>query len=452
MASLASNASSGLVNKRSVSVPSNAPSLLLRRILLTVVILSVTVFSRFGVNLGTYSLSFSLIAIYVFVAVELWYGGLAVAPRRLVAYCACIVVAITSFVLNTNLSSVDRTSWTSLLLLATIYLPLVFVLLTEESEDSQTLWTMRMFSNVALFCACTGIAQFYAQFVFHSDWLFDFTPYLPTLLQGPGGYNTIIPVGALYKSNGFFFLEPSLFSFIMALALMGEIVLHKRAVRMAMFALALLLSYSGTGLLALIIGLMFPVGRRTLVQLPLLFAAGSVVYWLLGDSLNLSFTLGRIGEFNSEHSSAFIRYVAPMRLVLDSIDSDPWSTLFGHGPGTITRIQQGFDFHDPTWAKLLFEYGLLGFAATVTLVVTVLKHRVTPIQVRATWFSCWLIMGGHLLNPDTVALMLVLAGFWSLPRSANHCESSHASLCSGWDGTTPTACKSSWGRSHEVAG
>jgi hypothetical protein len=424
------------------AAPDKSRSLLFERSTFTVVILSVTVFSRFGINFGSYSLNFSLVVIYALLVASSWCGRLAIAPLRFILFCVCILVGVTSFVLNTNLTLVDHASWTSLLLLATIYLPVVFVLLPEESEQSEWLWSMEMFSNVAVLCACAGIVQFYAQLVVQADWLFDFRPHLPTLLQGPAGYNTIIPVGALYKSNGFFFLEPSLFSFIMALALIVEMALRKRAMRIVLFALALLLSYSGTGLLALIVGLMFPLGGRTFVRLALLCGAVLVVYFLVGDVLNLSFTLDRVGEFGSEGSSGYIRYVAPMHLVLESIDANPWSALFGHGPGTITRTHQGFDFHDPTWAKLLFEYGLLGFAATVALVVTVLSQAVTPLQVRAALFGCWLAMGGYLLNPDHMALMLVLVGFQPLLRTVEECGSRSSSLSSGTDATAIMRCES----------
>ena len=234
------------------------------RLLLILVILSAIVLSRFGINLGTYSLNFSLIAIYVLIGFALLSGNSIIDPRRLFAYCVCVGVASTSFLVNKGFVLADRTSWTSLLLLVTIYFPFVFVFHTNGSKENHLLWVMRVFSNVALFCASAGIVQFYAQFFIHGDWLFDFSPYIPTLLQGPSGYKPIIPVGSLYKSNGFFFREPSEFSFIMALALLGEFVLYKRVLRIALFGLALLLSYSGTGLLALFIGLLFPLGRRTI--------------------------------------------------------------------------------------------------------------------------------------------------------------------------------------------
>ena len=212
----------------------------------------------------------------------------------------------------------------------------------------------------------------------------------------------------------------------MALALLGELVLFKRVLRIALFALALLLSYSGTGLLALFIGLLFPLGRRTIVQLFVLLGIGGLVVWLLGDVLNLSFTLGRVKEFGSEHSSAYIRYIAPIRLIHDSLDTDAWTALLGHGPGAIQRTTQGYQFHGATWAKLIFEYGLLGFVAFLVLVMAALNQRLMPIQVRAALFFCWLIMGGHLLTPENTALMLALVGFWTKSGECDGHADNHA--------------------------
>jgi hypothetical protein len=405
---------------RATDPPQEVPVVFSRvcRPLLILVILSSTVLSRFGITLGADSFFFSLIAIYVLIGFALLSGNLIIDPRRLFAYYICVAVAFTSFLVNKGFGHVDRSSWSSLLLLVMLYFPFVFVFHTNASKENQLLSVMRVFSNVALFCACAGIVQFYAQFFIRTEWLFDFTPSLPTLLQGPSGWNTVSPLAygqSLYKSNGFFFREPSFFSFIMALALLGELVLYKRVLRIALFALALLLSYSGTGLLTLFIGLLFPLGRRTMVQLSLLLGIGGLVVWLLGDVLNLSFTLARVEEFGSENSSAYIRYIAPIRLIHDSLNTDPWTALLGHGPGTIQRTTQGYEFHDPTWAKLIFEYGLLGFVAFLVLVMTALNQRLMSIQVRASLFFCWLIMGGNLLDPNNIALMLALVGFGPSP-------------------------------------
>ena len=90
------------------------------------------------------------------------------------------------------------------------------------------------------------------------------------------------------------------------------------------FVLALLLSYSGTGLLALVhrhVAAAQPqdAGARRRWR----WAAAALVFWLLGDALNLSFTLGRASEFDSERSSGYIRYIAPLHLLLDAARADP---------------------------------------------------------------------------------------------------------------------------------
>jgi hypothetical protein len=397
--------------------PHNLPSPLPWRYKLsvTVVVLSATVFSRFAINLGSYQLNFSQITVCVLLAVSLLSRDLAIAPRRFLAYCACIFVAITSFVLNRDFSPIDRSAWTSLLFLVVVYFPLVFVLWTKESPDHHVQWTIRMFSNVALFCALAGIAQFYAQFVISSDWLFDFRPYIPDGLRGDGG-NTVIPIGyggTVYKSNGFFFREPSGASYVMALGLLFELAFFRRLFRMAVFAFALALTYSGTGLLALLIGIVFSFRWRTTGRMCAILAVAGLCAWAASDVLNLSFTLNRINEFSSEGSSGYARYVGPMHLVRDNLFSQPWSFWLGLGPGTISRMSQAayaFQFHDPTWAKLLVEYGVLGFTAFLALMLVCIQQPSLPVQVKAVLFFNWLVMGGHLLTPDAVYLTFVLSG------------------------------------------
>jgi hypothetical protein len=70
----------------------------------------------------------------------------------------------------------------------------------------------------------------------------------------------------------------------------------------------------------------------------------------------------------------------------------------------------GYEFHDPTWAKLIFEYGLLGFAAFVALFLVALHRAQPPLRARAMLFGGWLLMGGHLLSPEQNFLTLALVG------------------------------------------
>lgn len=381
-------------------------------------LISTTILQRFGLNFGSYSLNAALLAIFVFLLLAWASGALMLSLTRLALYAVALGVAATSFAINSSFSGKDQASLSSLLLLAAMYAPFVFVLGPGRLDRDDAAFALNLFLDLSFCCALAGITQFYAQFFVKAGWLFDYTPYLPSAIQGPSGFNTVIPIGSLYKSNGFFFREPSGFSFIMALALIAEWIAKKRLSRMVGLGLALLLTYSGTGLLALFIGSLFPLGRRTLLQSLLLGTVAGLALWLLGDALNLSFTLGRLAEFDSERSSGYIRYLAPLRLLGDTFDRESWTPLIGHGPGAISRETQGYEFHDPTWAKLGFEYGLLGALSFLALFLLALRRSTVPIQLRATLFFAWLVMGGHLLSPEQNYLTLALVGFWPAVRTA----------------------------------
>lgn len=372
-------------------------------------LLSATVLERFGLTLGALSATAALLAIYPFLLVAAMAGALELSLERTLLYGICLIVALSSM-----LGNEAGASSSSLLLVAVMYLPFVFVLREGSLGKENAAWIFGKFLDLTALCAVIGVVQFGAQLVVHADWLFDFTRYIPEPLRAAGLFNTVIPMGSLNKSNGFFFREPSGFSYLMALGLVAECVTQKRPQRVACLGLALLLTYSGTGILALLIASLHPFGVKTVLRLTLVACAFGLVFWLFGDALNLSFTLGRVGEFNSESSSGYIRYVAPMRLVSETLDTSAFTLWLGHGPGTILRQSRSYEFHDPTWAKLLFEYGLLGFGAFLALFMTALRRPGIPLQLRAALFWGWLIMGGHLLSPEQNFLTLVLVGLTPL--------------------------------------
>jgi hypothetical protein len=378
---------------------------------LVALLVSITVLQRLGVNFGSYSLNAGLLAMYGFLVVAAFRGALSVSLPTLIALTASFGVALMSAFVNA-----ERSSMSSLSLLFAMYLPFAFLLAPGSGVSHDD--AVDLFGDLAFLCGIAGVLQFYAQFVVHGDWLFDFTAYLPGWLRGPGGFNTVIPVGNHFKSNGFFFREPSGFSFLMALALMMEALGRRRPWRVVVFGLALLLTYSGTGLFALLIGSLVPLNRKTLARIAVLAGIGALAFWLLDDVLNLSFTLGRLDEFGSERSSGYIRYIAPGRLLADTAATEPATLWLGHGPGSISHKDAGFEFHDPTWAKLIFEYGVVGAAAFVALFLMALRRSAAPLRVRAMLFAAWLVMGGHLLSPEQNFLTLALVGFYPRPEAA----------------------------------
>jgi hypothetical protein len=378
-------------------------------------LLSVTLLQRFGANLGAASTSLALLAGYLFLVFALAAGQVTVSMERCLLVCVGFCIGIASLLFNEEASSTA-----SLLLLGAMYVPFAFQLRPACLARDDAAWAMARFLDVAFFAAICGIVQFLLQPWVRAPWWFDFSSYIPDWFRATGTFNTVIPVGSLNKSNGFFFREPSGFSYLMALATVAELNGARRGLRVIGFTLALLLTYSGTGILALLLAMLHPLGPKTLLRLAGVLIAGALLFGLLGDALNLTATLERVGEFNSAHSSGYMRYVAPGRLLAETFDTAGWTPFLGHGPGTIFRTVRSYEFHDPTWAKLLFEYGAAGLVAFVGLFLAMLRSSGIPLQVRAVLFWGWLIMGGHLLSPEHNFLALALVGL--MPAAAAQVE------------------------------
>lgn len=393
------------------------------RIAFIALVLAVTVGQRLALNVAVAPLNLAFLAIYALLAIAVLFDRLLVSTPRLLLYGAMVVLAGVSTAVNLSVNR-EQVSLGSLALLLVIYLPYTFVLKPGTLAENDRDFALGTFLNVGFACALIGIAQFYVQFLVRPPWLFDFLPYVPDVLHGSERYNTVIPVGslALFKSNGFFFREPSGYSLLVALTLICEWVSLRRTWRLLSLGLALLVTYSGTGILALSIGMLFPLGVKTLLRFSVVGSVAGLIFVILGEAMHLTFTVGRVGEFQGERSSAYIRFIAPIRLIRETLNEGPWTALLGHGPGAISRERQAYEFHDPTWAKLLFEYGVLGFGLMVALLWVTLSRSTLPIQVRAVLFCSWLIMGGQLLAPEHNFMILALAGlpFLFTPKRVQH--------------------------------
>jgi 4-hydroxybenzoate polyprenyltransferase len=71
---------------------------------------------------------------------------------------------------------------------------------------------------------------------------------------------------------------------------------------------------------------------------------------------------------------------------------------------------------DPTWAKLLFEYGVIGLVVFVTLVFYSTFRSRAPAELIAAlcigWFIIW---GGVALAPEITALIFILCAVAAVP-------------------------------------
>ena len=381
------------------------------------VLLSLTVLERFGLRLSElYSVNPAVFAAYGMLGAMAITRTLRVSLVGALAYVGVTTVAGVSFAVNTALAGRQLQSLGSMGLLLVMYLPFAFAL--RPTVGTVALWrrAMNWYVLFAAMLAAAGILQFYAQFVFHAPWLFDYTPMLPAVIRASGTYNTTNAAGALglIKSNGFFLREASGFSFHMAFALLCEWSTRRRKWLLAPLLLGLVVSYSGSGLLALAVAMLFPLSERTLLRVLAAGAAIAVFVLVAGDTLNLSYTLNRVNEFDSHHSSAYCRFIAPAKLVAEEIDSDPWSAFIGHGPGTTQKL---FSTCETTYGKVLIEYGLFGALAIVALVFGAIHRRWIPLRMRVALMVQWTLLGGNLLTPESLLLILYIAGWWPAQQS-----------------------------------
>jgi hypothetical protein len=379
--------------------------------------LTLTVLDRFGLG-GKAPVGMP--AMYVLAGAMLLGGVAELNFRAALAYLAIVSVATLSLLVNATFAPLPLVSPASLLLLIVLYAPFCVSLRQGAVTPELWRWTVNLYIAFAVFVGVAGIVQFFVQFVFHPAWLFDYRPLIPEYLRAPGGWVTEYAIGAdgiptnepslgaWSKSNGFFMREPSFFSVVMAFGLVCELSMARRIWVMSVLVLGLALSYSGTGLLCLAVALLFlPLGREIMVRVLAfaVLAAGLFVlnFVLFGDALNLSFTLNRVNEFGARGSSAHIRWVGPAEELVRQLDSDPWTSVLGNGPGSMTRMIAG-SIGYPTFAKAPFEYGLVGTLAFGVLILGALNRSAAPAQIRVVAGVAWLVIGGLL---DTMFLLFI---------------------------------------------
>jgi uncharacterized membrane protein YgdD (TMEM256/DUF423 family) len=376
---------------------------------------------RFAIPLSQTGIGFNFCVTLAGLAVLGWRGALVVDPARAVAACGFVAAVWLSSLLNPLTTSAG-----SIALVLAIYLPFAVSLRTPGTAFEDCL---AAFQTMILVCAVCGIAQFIAQFVVSPQYLFTFRGLLPDPIL-LGGISDMLPLawGAnLYRSNGFFFVEPSTCSQYMALAIVFELLFRGTTWRLPVYVVSLALTYSGTGIILLI--LMLPcvlVHRRAFGAIGVigLLALVAVAF---SDVLNMDTLVMRSGEFGQEGSSATARYIAPAWMVGDRLFTRLPDLLFGIGPGTFLAqaVTMAHETHDPVWAKVVFEYGLVGALAFVPLFVLAVFARAPSRWVSAALTIGYLTFGGMMLDPRLHALLLVFCVLPKRPAEAGPGLRSH---------------------------
>jgi len=135
--------------------PEHAPEALPRalRVGIVLMMVSLILLTRFGLNIGSYGLNFGVPVVYVMILIGLAKDRFNLDLPGLILYTMFVAVGAVSLLANLNFGHDGDGSFSSLLLLLVLYLPFVFLLRPFELSRDAWTWTMRAFSNLALFVA-----------------------------------------------------------------------------------------------------------------------------------------------------------------------------------------------------------------------------------------------------------------------------------------------------------
>jgi hypothetical protein len=130
----------------------------------------------------------------------------------------------------------------------------------------------------------------------------------------------------------------------------------------------------------------------------------------------------RVTEFGQEKSSGYNRFVLPAMTAAEALGRDGLGGLFGSGAGTIPAgdpSKGGFNgFAWSPYAKVIYEYGLVGFLIWLPLTLVAIFNRGIPFVICWIAFLQYNFLNGALNVPlHTVYCYLLAAGYVMLPTA-----------------------------------
>ena len=359
---------------------------------------------RFTLTFGESLMSLNIVPIALIIAMEIVRGRLRVQPARLFWFFAVWSAAACSLVLN-----FDPEMLPSFALFSCLY---GFFTVARSTQPRDYARTLEAFQTIVAVLSLIAIAQFCLQFVLDGEELMRFYGVFPDFLF-TDRFNTVIHLyegSSLIKSNGLFLLEPSSLSGTAALAILVELSVFGRLSHVFLFVTAMLLAYSGTGLVVLLTFLPFVLHNRG-SRLALMTAMAFVFAIFAMGFVDASVFLSRLDEFTDITSSGFMRFVAPVWLLRDYlVGATPLSLLFGNGPGTADAFTGGtwYPVISVTWLKLFYEYGIVGSCLFVCFLISCFKRSACPPVLLGAIIFGYSLLGGLLLNTSALAMTIVL--------------------------------------------
>ncbi len=302
----------------------------------------------------------------------------------------------------------------ALSLMAAMHLPYAFGLKQSAARSGVEL---NFFQNMCVLLSLLGIAQYFLQFVigWQNAFFLDATwPGNSSFLLHAPHMNNLNEIGYrsnVYKSNGVFLNEASFLSQFLSLAFIIEVLYYRRILRIALYLFGIAVTFSGTGLILIlaVTPLYLLQQRQFLLLFGLVLIVALAPVW--APLVGLEHTVARAGEFFSETSSGYARFVSPFRQIEEFVFSGVDTILFGNGSGSISRVVEhrvDYATFDPTWAKLVFEYGFCGALFYMPFVVSVFLAPERSAFLKIGLLIAYFILGGNLAAPYIHLLVLAL--------------------------------------------
>ncbi|MBX9682978.1 MAG: hypothetical protein K2X41_04240 [Hyphomicrobium sp.] len=321
-------------------------------------------------------------------------------------FLALLIVVAISFVFAQS----EWSSAQSALLFVAMYAPWAFFAPVSDANYKKYV------GRVALWTSVMGVlaaVQFFGQYAIKSELWFSWRSIIPAMFLIE--YNTLNEVSygsAVYKGNGFFLLEPSVLSGIIARVFLLT-VLVLQDVRFAIpFSIGLLFALSGTGvvftliftvpILLLRLAQRFSVGATSaFVAVALLVVAALWFGTFIGD-----YASGRLGEFTDPRSSGYARFTGTLNVFEQYLTNDLKNFLIGYGPGTFKQVTQAISSSEEVfgsgWIKLFIEYGLLGLSAFTVFFLYCVYSSTRSLLLSVALLFQYLILDGAVLVPQLV--------------------------------------------------
>lgn len=338
-------------------------------------------------------------------AVGLVFRRLEIHPMRAVMYLLAVSVMTTM-----QLFHLYYFTFTSLIGLFLVHFPYICQIRPGLVRPQMEL---RFYQKTMVFVAILGIIQFLSQYVIGVYAAFIFDNLLISQQIAPD-YNNMIHIRAgdpYFKSNGVFMLEPSFFCQYLSISVVIEMAVFRNWKRLCIYIAGIIVTFSGTGLIILLLLSPIYLLQRGKIAQVAIMGAGVVSAPIWAPLVGLGRLIERTAEFSNVHSSGFARFISIFWIFKDFLFPDIQLLVFGVGAGKINDVVPNavdYTSFDPTWGKLIFEYGLMGAIFYLSFFFYVLSTSTATRYLKAALALMLLLMGGYLIPPVVHGLIIAL--------------------------------------------